>query len=143
MEPERVLPITGDMTYGDMRRAVDHTPVTVFSTPLPGNLMGLYKESTQTIAIDLNLTYTQKRCTLTHELWHWHYGDLGCTTKDRKTEMRARRKTALLLIDPVEYATVEQMFEGEPTRMALELNVTMQVLSDYRNMLHEGVVVAG
>ncbi|WP_339349483.1 hypothetical protein [Bifidobacterium indicum] len=82
------------------------------------------------------MTYTQKRCTLLHELIHWTYKD---STKNclfgTRVEHRTRRETALKLIDPLEYRTAETMYEGDPYQIACELDVTLRVIQDYRALL--------
>lgn len=135
-QPDRSLPITRAMTYGQMRKALYDSPVTIASALLPEGMWGAYCESTQAILIDRRLTYTAKRCTLVHELLHWKHGDTGCSNDRSKQERRARRETASLLIDPVELAMLERMYD-DPWSIADELNVTMQVLTDYRQILAE------
>lgn len=56
-----------------------------------------------------------------------------------KMERRCRRETAILLIDPAEYALAERMYDGDPYQMAAELNVTVQIIEDYRALLYEHV----
>lgn len=124
------------MTYGDMRRAIVNLPVTVASAILPDGLYGTYDAKLQAILIDRRLTYTGKRCTLVHELVHWWHGDYSCDTRSRvKTECRTRRQTALILIDQDECATLERMYDGDLWHMASGLNVTRDVLLDYRKTL--------
>lgn len=77
-QPDRSLPITRAMTYGQMRKALYDSPVTIASALLPEGMWGAYCESTQAILIDRRLTYTAKRCTLVHELIHARYHDIGC-----------------------------------------------------------------
>lgn len=129
------LPINRNMTYGDMRRAIVHLPVTVSSAILPDGLWGCYDASTDVILIDRRLTYTAKRCTLVHELLHWQHGDTGCSNNRSKQERRARTQTALTLVDPAELALLEHMYDDDLWSIADELNVTMQVLEDYRHTL--------
>lgn len=82
----------------------------------------------------------QRRCTLCHELVHARHHDNGCGTPySVKAERRARRQTALRLIDPVEYASAEAICEGDAYRIACELDVTLQVVRDYQDMLHDMV----
>lgn len=83
------LPIDRRMTYGAMRRAIVGLPVTVSSAILPDGLWGCYDASTDVILIDRRLTYTAKRCVLTHELLHWKHGDTGCSNDRSKQERRA------------------------------------------------------
>lgn len=130
------LPIDRRMTYGAMRRAIVGLPVTVSSAILPDGLWGCYDASTDVILIDRRLTYTAKRCVLTHELLHWKHGDTGCSNNSSKVEIRTRRQTARLLIDPAELAALERMYDDDLWSIAEELNVTTQVLTDYRAMLN-------
>ena len=124
------------MTYGTMRRAISTLPVTVPSAILPGGLWGCYDATTDVILIDRRLTYTAKRCTLVHELWHWRQGDHGSTNHPARHERRTRTQTARLLIDPAELALAERMYDDDLWSIADELNVTTQVLTDYRAMLN-------
>ena len=90
--------------------------------------------------IDRRITYTRKRCALVHELVHSRHGDdasNGCN--GGKLEQRCRRETAILLIDPAEYALAERMYDSNPYQIAAELNVTVQVIEDYKNWLHDSV----
>lgn len=129
------LPIDRRMTYGAMRRAIVGLPVTVSSTILPDGLWGCYDASTDVILIDRRLTYTAKRCVLTHELLHWKHGDTGCSNDRSRQERRTRTQTALLLIDPIELAALELMYDDDLWSIADELNVTTQVLEDYRRTI--------
>lgn len=128
------LPIDRRMTYGAMRRAIADLPVTVSSAILPDGLWGCYDDATEAILIDRRLTYTAKRCTLVHELLHWKHGDDGCSNDRSKQERRCRTQTALLLVDSVELALLERMYEYE-WQIADELDITTQVLEDYRSTL--------
>lgn len=130
------LPIDRRMTYGAMRRAIIGLPVTVSSAILPDGLWGCYDATTGVILIDRRLTYTAKRCTLVHELLHWRHGDDGCSNDRSRQERRTRTQTALLLIDPIELAALERMYDDDLWSIAEELNVTTQVLTDYRTMLN-------
>lgn len=136
------LPLSPRMSYGQMRMALyDVAPdLHVASAWLPGKLDGIYCLATNTVLIDRRITYTRKRCTLVHELVHWRHGDdttSGCM--GGKMERRCRRETAILLIDPAEYALAERMYDGDPYQMAAELNVTVQIIEDYRALLYEHV----
>lgn len=81
----------------------------------------------------------QKRCTLCHELVHAHNHDQGCSPYGSKAERRARLYTALRLINPHEYAIAERMYGADSYLIACELNVTVQVIEDYKNWLHDSV----
>lgn len=135
------LPIDRHMTYGAMRRAITGLPVTVSSAILPDGLWGCYDNENHVILIDRRLTYAAKRCTLVHELLHWRHGDTGCSNNSSKLERRARRETALTLIDPLHYGMLEQMYEGDSWNIAQELEVTQQVLGDFRLAMSERVCI--
>lgn len=139
----RCAPVDASIPYGRMRMMLYHVApeLTVASAMLPSGLDGCYCEETQTILIDRRLTYTAKRCVLVHELMHWRHGDAGCGPLNGKAERRARRETALALVSPVEYALAEQLYDGEPEPIAQELDVTRQVIEDYRLMLHDGILL--
>lgn len=77
-----------------------------------------------------------KRCTLTHELVHWSHGDSTCVPViHTRIENRTRRETATLLVSPTDYALAETMYEGDVALIALELDVTEQVVEDYQRLV--------
>lgn len=124
------------MSYGSMRRLADSLGIDVCSRSLPGELEGFYHAPTNLIVIDRDMDYTMKRCTLTHELVHWSHGDSTCDPViHARIENRARRETATLLVSPADYALAETVYEGDVGRIAVELNVTEQVIDDYRDMI--------
>ena len=136
------LPIDRRMTYGAMRRAIVGLPVTVSSAILPDGLWGCYDNETHVILIDRRLTYAAKRCTLVHELLHWRHGDMSCDhVAQSREEHRARRETALTLIDPLAYGVAESVWDANSWQMAGDLGVTMQVLGDYQQILAEHVCI--
>ena len=107
---------------------------------LPSGLCGFYYEPARLIVLDESMPDFQRRCTLCHELVHARYHDSGCGTPyGAKAERRARRETALRLINPVEYASAEAICDGDAYRIACELDVTLQVVMDYQDMLHDMV----
>lgn len=128
--------LTSRMTYGQMRRYADSLDITIGSALLPHGKTGFYDEATRTILIDRRLLYCQKRCTLVHELIHWQHADNTRTgVYGTRVEHRTRRETALKLVDPIEYRTAEAMYEGDAYQIACELDVTLQVIQDYRALL--------
>jgi antirestriction protein ArdC len=136
-DPGGRLTITPHMSYGQLRKYSASLNVSIASAVNIGHgLAGLYDDATNSIVIERNMTYTQKRCTLVHELVHWSRGD---SFKDHvlhaKAERKARRDTALMLIDPVEYASAELLCEGNEFAIADELDVTPQVVRDYQSFL--------
>lgn len=135
---KRFLPDLSQLTYGQMRNAILGLDVRVCSALLPDRTYGLYDESKRLILIDRRMTYTRKRCTLMHELVHWLHGDTTCTgVIGNRHERRTRLETARRLISPLEYATAETIWDGKPGPIASELNVTQEIVEDYRSMLHD------
>lgn len=135
------------MTYEQMRRELtrQHGAPIVFSVnseelgEYGATTCGVYDERTQTIAINRDMTYVQKRCTLIHELFHWLHGHEGCDgLYDGKHERLVRRETAIFLIDPVVCAIAEAAYDGDEFNMSTDLDVTVQVLDDYRRILRDG-----
>lgn len=136
MTNARTLPDLSQLTYGQMRNAILGLDVCVCSALLPDKTYGLYDESKRLILIDRRMTYTRKRCTLMHELVHWMHGDQTCCgVIGSRLERRTRMETARRLITPLEYATAEAIWDGNPSQIASELNVTEEVIDDYRIVL--------
>ena len=135
MTARDLTPIRG-LSYGDMRRFADSLGVAVCSRSLPGELEGFYHAPTNLIVIDRSMDYTMKRCALAHELVHWSHGDSICVPViHTRIENRTRRETATLLVSPTDYALAETMYEGDVAHIAAELNVTEQIIEDYRDMV--------
>lgn len=108
---------------------------------LPSGLCGVYYEPARLIILDESMPDFQRRCTLCHELIHAKHHDPGCGSRyGLKCERRCRRETALALISPVDYGMAETVYEGNTWMMATELGVTVQVLLDYRQLLHDSGV---
>ena len=108
---------------------------------LPRGMNGCYCDALGLIVLHDKLNARQRRCTLCHELIHARHHDLGCGTRyGAKCERRCRRETALALISPVDYGMAEEVYEGNTWMMAVELGVTVQVLSDYRQLLYDSGV---
>lgn len=115
--------------------------LTVESAELPNAICGLYDDRHGLILLADWLNQRQRRCTLCHELIHAKHHDSGCGTQyGLKCERRCRRETALTLISPVDYGMAEEVYEGNTWMMAVELSVTIQVLSDYRQLLYDSGV---
>ena len=128
------------ITIDVLERQAEAMHVRILETDMPGTTCGLYCDRLNTIWLADWLNDRQRLCTLCHELVHAKYRDLGCGTRFRvKCERRARRETALTLISPVEFAMAEELWDGDTWHMAAELDVTMQVLTDYRQILKDGL----
>lgn len=123
-------------TYGELRRLCAASHIDVTSAILPKTINGIYNHNLHIIVIDRRMTYTQKRCTLVHELIHHLYGDDACDPiLHARIEHRTRRETANTLIPTTEYATLEHEYDGDRYHIATELDVTIQVINDYQNMI--------
>lgn len=135
--------IPGGYDIGSFLNRAGKEHIRIVEQPLPDGVCGAWHDASRTIFLHDRLNQRQLYCTLCHELIHaWHH-DPGCGTPyGVKCERRCRRETALALISPVDYGMVEQVYEGNAWMMAVELGVTVQVLSDYRQALYDmGVCV--
>lgn len=121
--------------YADFLKEASDIGVRVHERPLTNGLCGFYFDPARAIVIDEELCDFQKRCVLCHELCHARHRDTGKAHMTLKEETRARKETALRLIDPESYETAELTYEGDLFQMANELNVTIQVIQDYRDLL--------
>lgn len=108
---------------------------------LPHGMNGCYYDALGLIVLHDKLNARQRLCTLCHELIHARHHDPGYGSQyGIKCERRCRRETALALISPVDYGIAETVYEGNTWMMAVELGVTVQVLSDYRQLLYDSGV---
>lgn len=131
------------MGYEDLLAEALRLGVKVRERELSPGRCGCYYEPTRLIIIDETLPDFARRCTLAHELAHARHHDRGCDPNGSKAERRARRETVLRLINPTEYAIAEQMYEGDSLLIAQALDVTVQVVEDYKELLHNGAVAQG
>lgn len=125
------------MRYEDLLEEAANMGVAVEERFLIAGKCGYYYDAVRLIVIDENMPGYMRCCTLVHELAHARYRDHDC--RDAKAERRARRETALRLVDPAEYAVAERIFGGDSYLIACELNVTVQVIEDYKQLLHDSV----
>lgn len=133
--------ITGGYDLGAFLDRAWKEHIRIIEQPLPDGLCGAWHEASRTIFLHDRLNQRQRRCTLCHELIHAKHHDSGCGTQyGLKCERRCRRETALALISPVDYGMAETVYEGNTWMMATELGVTVQVLLDYRQLLHDSGV---
>lgn len=108
---------------------------------LHGDVQGLYLRKPNLILLDSRLCGVQLRCVLAHEISHARHMDAGCRV-DKWTERRADQEAAMMLIDPLEYAYAEAVYEGNVMGMARELNVLPWVIAAYRERLHDDLNLA-
>lgn len=130
------------ITIDVLERQAEAMGLKVLESDIPGTTCGLYCDRLRTIWLADWLNDRQRLCTLCHELVHAKYRDLGCGTRfGVKCERRARRESALFLIEPMRYGLLEQMYEGNSWNIAQELEVTQQVLGDFRLAMSERVCI--
>ena len=103
---------------------------------LRDGIQGVYVREKNLILLDMRLCGLQRRCVLAHEISHARHMDAGCRV-DKWTERRADQEAAKMLIDPLEYAYAEAVYEGNVMGMARELNVLPWVITAYRERLHD------
>lgn len=103
---------------------------------LHDGMQGVYIRKKNLILLDSHLCGVQLRCVLAHEISHARHMDAGCRV-DKWTEQRADREAAAMLVDPMEYAYAEAVYEGNTMGMARELNVLPWVIAAYRERLHD------
>ena len=99
-------------------------------------IQGVYVREKNLILLDTQLRGVQLRCVLAHEISHARHMDAGCHV-DKWVERRADQEAAKMLIDPLEYAYAETIYEGNAMGMARELNVLPWVVEAYRERLHD------
>ncbi len=102
--------------------------VRVHGVHLDDGGLGYYSPSEGRIYFDLSLTPDERRCTIAHELGHAHHGH---TCDSLTAERQADTFAAELLIDPAEYAALEQV-STDRFYIADELGITIDLLDHYR-----------
>lgn len=103
---------------------------------LHSGLQGVYIRQKNLILLDMRLCGLQRRCVLAHEISHARHAD-GAGHEDKWVERRANQEAALMLIDPLEYAYAETIYEGNTVGIARELDVLPWVVDAYRERLHD------
>lgn len=111
--------------------------LTVREEQLPDGVHGEYRHALGLVIIRAGLSRRAARCALAHEIQHALAGDVPVAHDllHARAELRAARRTAWVLVDPVEYAEVEVEHDGHLPSMAHALNVTVRVLRDWQAML--------
>lgn len=124
------------ITLEQLEAEAESWGVAVDSRILPDTLMGVYSHEHRLILMDSRLNCRQQRCVLAHELVHAWFGDEWCDGLfGGKAEARTRRIAARLLIGVDDYRMAEAAYNGMEYPMAESLDVTVQVLEDYRSLL--------
>ena len=103
---------------------------------LHDGMQGVYIRKKNLILLDTRLRGVQLCCVLAHEISHARHMDAGCRV-DKWVERRADQEAAMMLVDPMEYAYAETVYEGNLVGMARELSVLPWVVEAYRERLHD------
>lgn len=115
------------------RRKIKTTLGQIMKLAVADGINGIYNDRYKSIVIDYRLPYAAKRVTFAHELVHFAYADDKCqTVLHSRNEIRTRKATALALVDIVQYATLEQEYDGDLFKIADELEVTVELLTDFQ-----------
>ncbi|GAB3616040.1 hypothetical protein GCM10027416_05970 [Okibacterium endophyticum] len=102
--------------------------LSVHAAHLPDDRLGLYVPSENRIYFDLDLTPSEQRSALAHELGHAYHGHV---CDDARSERQADAWAAEMLVDPVAFAAAERI-NSDTHSIAEELNVTVKIIEDYR-----------
>lgn len=124
-------------SYDELLSMAEAFDLDVREQPLRNGLCGLYANDLRIIVVDATMPEYQKRCTLVHEMVHAAHGDSSCNPYGKNAEKRARRETALYLVDLVDYQSCEKVYGGDSCKIASELDVTKQVIDDFKMWLSE------
>lgn len=114
-----------------MRRVIHRVAelgLKLHATHLPDGILGYYSRTEHRIYFDLGLTPSERESVIAHELGHAFHNH-GCDSP--KHERQADTYAAELLIDPVEYASLERM-GGDDHYIADELGITVDLVQHYR-----------
>lgn len=123
------------MSDDDLDAAARHWAMLREDIPLPHGIQGGYDARLNLIVLSPDLSPTQRRCVLAHEISHARHHDVACRT-DSATERRADMDAARMLIDTVDYMTAELVCDNDAW-IAHELGVTIWIIHAYRMWLHE------
>lgn len=104
--------------------------VTVHAAPLPDGTRGYYDHTKQQICLHRDLPEYEAVAELAHELIHAERGHQG--HQDESTERTVDEKAAILLIDPLDYAQAENMYDAYPGSIARELDLPVWVVEAWQ-----------
>lgn len=99
---------------------------------------GEYLHSDGRIILRLGMSRRQERCTLAHEIQHALAADVRSLfgLVNARQEVRADLRAARLLIDVDEYRAAEGIYGPHCGAIADELDVTLHILSVWRQRSH-------
>lgn len=118
----------GGTTLNDVLAHARKIGLEVDEGPLRGALNAVLLEGGRVILNEARSEATL-RYALAHECGHWHYGhDWRTLHNIDRDEYQADRYAGRLLINPIEYAKAEDMFDGHVGAISRELLVPAHVL---------------
>ncbi len=116
---------------------LDALGVRVIDADLPGDRDGEYLHRRRLIRLQRGMPHRLRRSVLAHECAHAVFGDEPSRFGPRtaKQERRADEWAALRLIDVDEYKTAERIHTGHVDAIALELDVTADLVEAFQRIL--------
>jgi Zn-dependent peptidase ImmA (M78 family) len=109
--------------------------IPIINSKLPRGWRGAYRHEDRVIVLVRGMSNRELRSTLAHEVQHAIAGDIRTLFGfiNHRQERLASLRAAVLLVDPDEYSTAEQLREGHLISIAHDLNVTLKVVTDWLN----------
>ncbi|MDN3309597.1 ImmA/IrrE family metallo-endopeptidase [Microbacterium oryzae] len=101
------------------------------------DMVAAYSHEHRAIFVRTGLHGATERCSIAHEIVHFERNDVG---EVKAQEDRADRISARRLIRPSRVRRVASMTGNDPAAIALELNVTEQVMRTWLRMVRQGVI---
>lgn len=125
------------MTEDELDATIHALGVRIEYTDLPPDRDGEYLHHKRLIRLQRGLATRLRRCVKAHECAHAVFADVESRfgPVNAKAERRADEWAALRLIALAAYKRAEILHEGHIGGMAIELNVTTDLLEVYRAML--------
>lgn len=112
----------------DLIRIAAQSGLRLHAAHLPDGLLGIYSPTEGRIYYDLQLTPSEQRSVVAHELGHAYYGhDCDSVVNERQADTYA----ASLLIDPDDYAALERI-NPDVHFIAEEMQVTPETIEHFR-----------
>lgn len=125
------------MTDNWIQDTLDALEVRVVDADLPADRDGEYLHRRRLIRLQRGMPHRLRRSVLAHECAHAVFGDEPSRFGPRaaKQERRADEWAALRLIDVDEYKTAERIHTGHIDAIALELDVTADLVEAFQRIL--------
>lgn len=111
--------------------------VSVRYADLPDDRDGEYHHERRLVRLQTGMSHRLHRSVIAHECAHAYFGDVlsGDDIADDKMERRADIWAAVRLIDIDHYRRAESLHHGHVEAIALELDVTVDLVESFRSVL--------